>query len=161
MFLLLLRFCFFAPKSQENLYRFRLSLSFHFWHLWCWRRLLRVPWTARSSNQSILKVSPEYSLEGLCWHWNSNTLATWCEELTNWKRPWCWWLSDWTELLIAKGKNIHLHLGSFSFPASRQFLIFWEHLVTFESFRHPFCLVSLIWHPWIWFIKIRFHVFHD
>ena len=34
--------------------------------LWCWRKLLRVPWTARRSNQSILKeVSPEYSLEGL------------------------------------------------------------------------------------------------
>ena len=34
--------------------------------LWCWRRLLRVPWTARRSNQSILQeISPEYSLEGL------------------------------------------------------------------------------------------------
>ena len=34
--------------------------------LWCWRKLLRVPWTARKSNQSILKeISPEYSLEGL------------------------------------------------------------------------------------------------
>ena len=34
--------------------------------LWCWRRLLRVPWTAKRSNQSILKeISPEYSLEGL------------------------------------------------------------------------------------------------
>ena len=34
--------------------------------LWCWRRLLRIPWTARKSNQSILKeISPEYSLEGL------------------------------------------------------------------------------------------------
>ena len=34
--------------------------------LWCWRRLLRVPWTARRSNQSILEeISPEYSLEGL------------------------------------------------------------------------------------------------
>ena len=34
--------------------------------LWCWRRLLRVPWTARGSNQSILKeISPEYSLKGL------------------------------------------------------------------------------------------------
>ena len=34
--------------------------------LWCWRRLLRVPWTAKISNQSILKeISPEYSLEGL------------------------------------------------------------------------------------------------
>ena len=36
--------------------------------LWCWRRLLRVPWTARRSNQSILKeISPEYSLKGLMW----------------------------------------------------------------------------------------------
>ena len=59
--------------------------------LWCWRRLFSVPWTARRSNQSILKeISPEYSLEGLCWSWNSNTLGTWCEELTHWKRPWCW-----------------------------------------------------------------------
>ena len=34
--------------------------------LWCWRRLLRIPWTARRSNQSIVKeISPEYSLEGL------------------------------------------------------------------------------------------------
>ena len=58
--------------------------------LWCWRRLLRVPWTARRSNQSILKeISPGCSLEG-CWSWNSNTLATWCRELTYLKRPWCW-----------------------------------------------------------------------
>ena len=57
--------------------------------LWCWRKLLRVPWTARRSNQSILnEISPEYSLERLMW--NSNTLATWCEEMTHWKRPWCW-----------------------------------------------------------------------
>ena len=42
--------------------------------LWCWRRLLRVPWTSRRSNQSILKeISPEYSLEGLMLSWNSNT----------------------------------------------------------------------------------------
>ena len=59
--------------------------------LWCWRRLLGVPWTARRSNQSILKeISPECSLEGRMWSWNSNTLDTWCEELTHLKRPWCW-----------------------------------------------------------------------
>ena len=60
--------------------------------LWCWRRLSKVPWTARRSNQSILKeISPEYSLEGLIlWSWNSNTLAIWSKELTHWKRPWCW-----------------------------------------------------------------------
>ena len=45
--------------------------------LWCWRRLLRAPLTARRSNQSILKeISPEYSLEGLMLKLNSNTLAT-------------------------------------------------------------------------------------
>ena len=45
--------------------------------LWYWRRLLRVLWTARGSNQSILKeISPEYSLEGLILKLNSNTLAT-------------------------------------------------------------------------------------
>ena len=59
--------------------------------LWCWRRLLRVLWTARRSNQSILKeISPEYSLEGLMLKLNSNTLATWCKELTHLKSPWCW-----------------------------------------------------------------------
>ena len=60
--------------------------------LWCWRRLLRVSWTARRSNQSILEeINPEYSLERLSgWSWNSNILASWCEELTRLKRPWCW-----------------------------------------------------------------------
>ena len=59
--------------------------------VWCWRRLLRVPRTARRSNQSILKeISSEYSLEGLTLKLNSNTLATWCQELTHLKRPWCW-----------------------------------------------------------------------
>ena len=59
--------------------------------LWCWRRLLRVPWTARRSNQSILKdISPEYSLDRQSWGWKSSTLASWCKELTHWKRPWCW-----------------------------------------------------------------------
>ena len=51
--------------------------------LWCWRRLLRVPWTAR---RSVLGVHRK----DWCWSWNVNTLATWCEELTHWKRPWCW-----------------------------------------------------------------------
>ena len=67
--------------------------------LWCWRRFLRVPWTARS-DQSILKeTNPEYSLEGRCWSWSSNTLATWWEKLTHWKRPWSW------ERLRARGEG--------------------------------------------------------
>ena len=59
--------------------------------LWCWRRLLRVPWTARRSNQSILKeISPGCLSEILMLSWNFNTLATWCKELAHGKRPWCW-----------------------------------------------------------------------
>ena len=59
--------------------------------LWYWRRLLRVPWTARRSNQSILIRSVlGVHWKDWCWGWNSNTLATSYEELTHWKRPWCW-----------------------------------------------------------------------
>ena len=54
--------------------------------LWCWRRLLRVPWIARRSNQSI----PNVHWKDWCWRWNSNNLAPWWEELTPWKRLWCW-----------------------------------------------------------------------
>jgi len=67
--------------------------------LWCWRRLLRVPWAARRSHQSILKeISPEYSLERLRLRLKLQYLATWCKELTHWKRPWCWeWLKEGRE----------------------------------------------------------------
>ena len=57
----------------------------------CWRRLFRVPCTARRSNQSILKeINPDIHWKDWCWSWNSNTLATWFKELIHWKRPWCW-----------------------------------------------------------------------
>ena len=56
--------------------------------LWCWKRLLRVPWTARKSNQSILKeISPVISLERKMLELKLQYLATSCEELTYWKRP--------------------------------------------------------------------------
>ena len=59
--------------------------------LWFWRRLLRVPWTARRSNQSILKeIIPGCSLEGPMLNLKFQYLANSCEELTHWKRPWCW-----------------------------------------------------------------------
>ena len=55
--------------------------------LWCWRRLLRVPWTTRRSNQSILKeISPEYSLEGLMLKRKAQYFGHLMEELTHWKR---------------------------------------------------------------------------
>jgi len=56
--------------------------------LWCWRRLLRVPWTARKSNQSILKeISPGCSLEALMLKLK---LQYFGHLMTHWKRPWCW-----------------------------------------------------------------------
>ena len=56
--------------------------------LWCSRRLLRVPWTARRSNQSILKeISPEYSLEGLMLKLKLQYFDHLIEELTHLKRP--------------------------------------------------------------------------
>ena len=54
--------------------------------LWCWRRLLRVPWTSRRSNQSILKISPGISLEEMMLKLKLQYLAASCEELTHWKR---------------------------------------------------------------------------
>ena len=92
--------------------------------LWCWRRFLRVPWTTRSSNQSVLKeINPEYSLEGLrlklqyfgylmqrgnkrSWRWerlkagggDNRGWDGWMTSLTQWTRVWAssrsWW---WTE----------------------------------------------------------------
>ena len=61
---------------------------------WCWRRLLRVPWAARRSNQSILKeISPGISLEGMMLKLKVQYfghLMRRGEELTHWKRLWCW-----------------------------------------------------------------------
>ena len=70
--------------------------------LWCWRRLLRVPWTARRSNQSILKdISPGISLEGLMLKLKLQYFGHLCEEPPPWKRPWCW------ERLRAGGEGDH------------------------------------------------------
>ena len=58
--------------------------------LWCWRRLLRVPWTARRSNQSILKeISPEYSLDGVMLKLKLQSFGHLMLR-THLKRPWCW-----------------------------------------------------------------------
>ena len=59
--------------------------------LWCWRRLSRVPWTARRSNQSVLKeINPKYSLEGLMLKLKLQYFGHLKWRLTPWKRPWCW-----------------------------------------------------------------------
>ena len=61
--------------------------------LWCWRRLLRITWTARRSKQSILKdikSTVNIHWKDWCWSWNSNTFTTYLEELTHSKRPRYW-----------------------------------------------------------------------
>ena len=59
--------------------------------LWCWRRLLRVPWTARRSSQSILKeINPEYSLEGLMLKLKLQYFGHSMQRVDSLKRPWCW-----------------------------------------------------------------------
>ena len=63
-------FFFFPPVVMYGCESWIIKKAEHLWidasELWCWRRLFRVPWTARRSNQSMLKeISPEYSLEGL------------------------------------------------------------------------------------------------
>ena len=59
--------------------------------LWCWRRLLRVPWTARRSNQSILKgIGPEYSLEGPMLKLKLQYFGHLMQRTDSLKRPWYW-----------------------------------------------------------------------
>ena len=66
--------------------RWRIDAS----ELWCWRRLLRVPWTKRRSNPSP-KGDQSWVFTGRTdVEAETNTLATWWEELTHLKRPWCW-----------------------------------------------------------------------
>ena len=57
---------------------------------WYWRRLLRVPWTARRSSLSQRRSVLGVHWKDWYWSCNSNTLATWCEELTHLQRHWCW-----------------------------------------------------------------------
>ena len=56
----------YTPIQQVIIQHLHYLTAFSYCSLWCWRRLLRVPWTARRSNQSILKeINPEYPMEGL------------------------------------------------------------------------------------------------
>ena len=86
------------PSSYIGLWELDLKegrMPTHAFELWCWRRLLEVPWTARRSNQSILRdINPEYSLEG------SMLKLKHLMQTTHWKSPWC------LEILRAEGEGI-------------------------------------------------------
>ena len=67
------------------------ALRIDAFELWCWRKLLRVPWAARRSNQSILKeISSGCSLEGLMLKLKLQFFGHLMWKLAYWKRPWCW-----------------------------------------------------------------------
>ena len=107
--------------------------------LWCWRRLLRVSWTARRSNQLVLKeISPEYSLEGLMLKLKCHTLAAWCEELTHWKNPDAG--KDWRQEKkgMTEGEMVgwhHRHNG-------HEFEYLWELVMVREVWRAAFHTVA-------------------
>ena len=92
-----------VAKSRTWLGDFTFTFTFRMWELdqrcrridvfelWCWRRLLRVPWRTRRSNLSILKeINPEYSLERLILKLKLQYLGHLMQIVPHWKRPWCW-----------------------------------------------------------------------
>ena len=75
------------PKGNQRWIFRRIDV----FEMWCWRRLLRVLWTARRSNQSILKeISPEYLLVGLMLKIKLQYFGHLCKEPAHWNRPHCW-----------------------------------------------------------------------
>ena len=84
--------------------------------LWCWRRLLRVPWTARRSNQSILKeISPGCSLEGLMLKLKLQYFGDLMWRTDSLEKPWCW--ERWEE----KGTTEDEMVGWHHWPDGHEF----------------------------------------
>ena len=98
--------------------------------LWCWRRLLRVPWTARS-NQSILKeISPEYSLEGLMLKLKLQYFGYLMQRTASFERPWCW------ERLKAEGEGDDRGWdGWMASPMDMNLSKLWELVMDREAWR--------------------------
>ena len=99
--------CYFTNKGSSS-----QSYGFSSSHVWMWELDYKESWVPKNwcFRTVVLEKTPESPLDckeikpvnpkenqswifnwkDWCWSWNSNTLATWCEELTHWKRPWCW-----------------------------------------------------------------------
>ena len=112
--------------------------------LWCSRRLLRFPWTARRSNQFILKeISPEYSLEGLMVKLKLQYLTTWCEKLTNLKICWCW------ERLKAGGEGDNRGWDGWM-ASPTQWTWIWAGSRSWWWIGRPVMLQSMVSQSWTW-----------
>ena len=115
--------------------------------LWCWIRLLKVPWIARRSNQSILKeINPGFHWKDSGWSWNSNALATWCEEVTHLKRLWCW------KRLKVGGKGDNRGCDAWTASLS-QLAWVWVNSRSWWWTGRPGMLQSMesqkVWHDWV------------
>ena len=78
----------FSTPSLELFVDFFLMMAILTNVRWCF--ILVFIWRARSNQSILMEINPEILCKDWCWNWSSNTLATWCEDLTHWKRPWCW-----------------------------------------------------------------------
>ena len=112
--------------------------------LWCWRRLLRVPWTARRSNQSILKeISPEYSLEGLMLKMKRQYFGPLMWRTNSLEKPWCW------ERLKAEGERDDRGWDHW-IASSTQWTWVWANSRRQWRTRKPGVLQSMGSQSWIW-----------
>ena len=155
-----------VKRKWQNLKSWTIKKSEHWrtdaFELWCWWRLLRVPWTARKPNQSILRKSVlNIHWKDWCWSWNSNTLAIWWEELTYWKRPWCWerlkvggeqanrgwdgWMASLTQWTwVWASSRIWWWTGKSGVPQSMGSQRVWHKWVTKLNWKPNHCLASLV-----------------
>ena len=111
----------------------------HMFELWCWRRLLSVPWTAWRSNQSILKeFSPEYSLEGLIMKLKLQYFGHLTESL---EKTWCW------DRLKAGGEADNRGWDGWMAPPT-QWMWVWVHSRSWQWTGRPSVLKSMGSQSW-------------